>query len=563
MAFTYDNPFGRENVYGHSVDLLRRLVSTSAPGAVHLDVGCGFGAIAPSIRAMGLHYVGVDLDTDGLERLKEQGFEAHKLELTNADETHRALNAVLAGRRLASITILDTLEHVLSPLDVMRALRKLASQDSVPIIISVPNITHTEIAVRMVTGKFDYTLDGVLDHTHIVNFSPSTLHRMARQAGLVEVEAFDTKVVEAYRNMHQDKNALSLCTSFYSLVSYIRGNADETATSYQLVRAFVPGPAHEDNPWFVEPSKQPDRPFLTIVIRTIGTETFTLRDTLACLAGQSCLDFDVLLMGHKLDRQRQIAVEEVLQDQPDFLRQRINFALVNEGGRSRPLNVAYKTANGRYIVTLDDDDLVFGNYVETFRKMYDAKPGRLLRARCGVQTARKSYVDGGGPAAISTGPVEPKYPADFNLLDHLRDNFTPCMSVAYPREVVHNFGQEFDESLSTAEDWDFMMRSYFLVGIATSPEITSIYRRWEDKPTSAQAHAQEEWLTNRSIIIQKHDALPVILSAGTLKELRSFYEAALTQGFAVSAEPQSATISRLHTRIRRKLGRIKARLLQI
>ena len=559
MAFTYDNSFGQDNVYGHSIELLRRLVGT-ADHSVHLDVGCGFGAIAASVKAMGLQYVGVDLDSDGLDRLRKNGFETHQLRLTNAEETYAALNSLLDGRRLASITILDTLEHVLSPLDVMRALRKLASDDNAPIIVSVPNVTHTEIAVRMVTGKFDYTVDGVLDHTHIVNFSAPTLHRMARQAGLVEVDAFDTKIAEAYRNMHLDKSALSLSTSFYSLVSYVRGNADSTATSYQLVRAFLPGPTHEEDPWYVEPEKQPERPLLTIVIRTIGTETFTLRDTLACLAGQSDLDFDVLLMGHKLDVKRQIAVEEVLQDQPEFLRQRIEFILVNEGGRSRPLNIAYKKATGRYIVTLDDDDLVFGNYVEIFRKIHNEQPGRLLRARCAMQRARKSHVDGGRLAAISTGPIEPRYPADFNLLDHLRDNHTPCMSVAYPREVVHAFGQEFDESLTTAEDWDFMMRCYFLVGIATAPEITSIYRRWDDRVTSAQMHAQEEWLNNRSIIIQKHDTLPVILSAGTLKEFRNFYEATLSQGIANLKQPGREGAPRLRTRIRRKLGRIRARL---
>ncbi|TAU51735.1 methyltransferase domain-containing protein [Rhizobium leguminosarum] len=563
MTLTYDNPFGPNNVYGHSVELLRRLAKVADPEAVHLDVGCGFGSIAASVKAMGLHYVGVDLDLDGLERLKLNGFEVHQVELTNAEGSYAALTDVLAGRRLASITILDTLEHVSSPLEVMRALRMLSSANNAPIIISVPNVTHTEIAARMVTGKFDYTLDGVLDHTHIVNFSAPTLHRMTRQAGLVEVEAFDTKVVEAYRNMHLDKNALPHDTSFYSLVSYIRGQADKTATSYQLVRAFLPGPEHADEPWFTEPSKAPERPFLSIVIRTVGTETFTLRDTLACLAGQSDHDFEVLLMGHKLDASRQIAVEEVLLDQPEFLRNRIEFILVQDGGRARPLNVAYKRANGRYIVTLDDDDLVFGNYVEIFRKIHNTQPGRLLRARCAAQTARKSHVSDGRLAAISTGAVEPKYPANFSLLDHLHDNHTPCMSVAYPREVVDTFGLEYDEALTTAEDWDFMMRCYFLVGIAVAPDITSIYRRWEDKPSSAQAHSPQEWLNNRNFIIQKHDALPVVLSAGTLRELRDFYASSSHRGIKTAALTASTKVLKFGTKIRRILGRIKARVKQL
>lgn len=570
MSFVYDNSFGPNNVYGHALHLLRKLVKPNDDG-IHLDVGCGFGTIASHVTAMGLHYVGVDVDPDGLNRLKEQGYEAHRIELRpDATATYDALTAIIGGRKVASITVLDTLEHVISPLEVMRALRRIATLSNAPIVISVPNITHTEIAARLVTGRFDYTVDGVLDHTHIIHFSPQTLKRMSTQVGLFEVASFDTTVVHPSRDMHLDVDAPSHRSSYYQLISHIGGNAHQAYNSYQLVRAFLPGPPHDEDSWYKSFDDQPVRPFLTIVVRTVGTELHALRDTLLCLSGQSDLDFEVLLIGHNLDKIRQIDVEKVIEDQPIYMRSRINFVRTNEGGRARPLNVGYKLAAGRYIVTLDDDDFVFGNYVEVFRTLHDKQPGRLLRARCASQNSRKSFVEGGRAAAISSSPIEPKYPAHFSLLDHLSDNYTPCMSIAYPREIVNIFGLEFDEKLSTAEDWDFMMRSYFIVGIATSAEITSIYRRWSDKVTSAQVHSQDEWLRNRTVIMQKHDALPVILSAGDLRQIRNLYDAALDHGVPIPVPPvQHAEGSvappapvAFSTRLKRKMRRKIAQYLK-
>lgn len=560
MSFTYDNQFSANNVYGHAVSLLRQVCNANDPSAIHLDLGCGFGPIADSVNAMGLHYVGVDIDEDGLARLRSAGYEAHQLALGDVESTYVALSEIVGTRRLASVTILDTLEHLVAPLHTLQALRRLAGEHTAPIVVSVPNVTHIDIAARMLTGKFEYTIDGILDHTHIVNFSSDTLERMTRQAGLVQVLAADTKVVDGYRTMHNYTDALPTASAFYQLASHIRDTVDDTATSYQLVRAFLPGPVRDDFTWFSDLSKQQNRPLLSIVMRTTGNDTHTLCDTLACLAGQRDQDFEILLMGHNLSEDRQRAVEHVLFHQPDYLLKKLRFELVQNGGRTRPLNVAYRMATGRYIVTLDDDDLVFGNYVETFRKLHEKMPGRLLRARCGTQSARSSKVEGGRrKGAISTSKVDAKYPADFDFVAHLSDNFTPCMSVAYPREVIHVFGLKFDESLTTAEDWDFMMRSFFLLGIATSPELTSIYRLWSDKMTSARVHSQDEWLANRLTIMQKHNQLPIILPAGSLRDLR---KEVVVDGTPAVPAPGNYQILQRPSQIKQRLRRVVGRALR-
>ena len=58
MANTYDFSFGEDTVYAAVRDLLDGLGRT---GTV-LDLGCGYGALAETVAARGLTYIGVDLD---------------------------------------------------------------------------------------------------------------------------------------------------------------------------------------------------------------------------------------------------------------------------------------------------------------------------------------------------------------------------------------------------------------------------------------------------------------------------------------------------------------------
>lgn len=518
MKTIYDNSFSETNVYGRAIQLLSDYCRRGAD-LVHLDIGCGYGSIAPHIRSLGLFYVGVDLDSAAVNAVRKKGFEAHEINLTDESKSLSQLEAILSGRDLSSVTILDTLEHVISPLDVLRALRSLTGTQQVPLIISVPNITHRENATKLVAGRFDYTVDGLLDHTHITHFSRDTLSRMTRQAGFVEIAKNDTKVLYPDRDLQRDPEATWYGASWFEAISRLRGMAGDEATSYQFVRAYLPGPCAEEK-WYIDPSNKVSSPFLSIVMRTTGRDTFPLKDALTCLLGQSDLDFEVILVGHRLDISRQVEVEKVLEKTPCFLRERIRSVLVGDGNRTKPLNVGYTQARGKYIVTLDDDDLVFGHYVSLFRDLATSWPGRLVRVRCASQPARASEVDGGEKAAISTAAIIPQYPGKFDFVDHLHDNFTPCMSVAYPREAFHTFNLEFDETLTTAEDYELMMRAYALFGIGCSDEITCIYRRWSGRENSAAAHSEEEWQANHARIIAKLDAMPVLLTGGELGEIR-------------------------------------------
>ena len=118
MKNNYDNLYSFDNVYGHSLAILQRHESVrDGVRSVHLDLGCGYGRIAEEIEdRLGLHYIGLDFDASSVESLLSRGKEAHRVNFsTDLTALKEVLASRLQGRRIASITILDVLEHLPEP----------------------------------------------------------------------------------------------------------------------------------------------------------------------------------------------------------------------------------------------------------------------------------------------------------------------------------------------------------------------------------------------------------------------------------------------------------------
>jgi hypothetical protein len=105
------------------------------------------------------------------------------------------------------------------------------------------------------------------------------------------------------------------------------------------------------------------------------------------------------------------------------------------------------------------------------------------------------------------------------------------MSMAFPAAVFLEDGLRFDESLSTTEDWDFNTRAAMLRGVATTPEVTSIYRWWVNGESSRFTHGSEVWGTNQARIREKFDSQPILLPPGSASRIVSLFE----EKFALAA----------------------------
>ena len=129
-------------------------------------------------------------------------------------------------------------------------------------------------------------------------------------------------------------------------------------------------------------------PFLSIVTRTLGQRLDTLRDVFLCLSGQSCTDFELLVVGHRLTKEAEHAVRSVIHENPEWLKRQTRFLSVDHGTRSAPLNAAFRAAQGSYVAVLDDDDLIMGHWVEEFRALAEIVQRRSLTLRHGLSKIR-------------------------------------------------------------------------------------------------------------------------------------------------------------------------------
>jgi hypothetical protein len=804
MASIYRHQYEPISIYGNVISLLQEY--PLSPG-LHLDIGCGFGAIAEPVRAqLGLTYVGFDLAADGLVDLRQRGFKAHQIDLADIEKFEAVGREVIGDRPVASVTCLDTLEHLTNGEQVLISLRRLAERTAAPLVISVPNVAHKDLALKLLLGRWDVTEAGLLDHTHVTLYTYSRLSRLMKSVGWREVASRDwllehsdqdfpasspvlnqalplghfllelTKQANPYAIVNQfvrlyevdEPRSEALLVDrgeapgpFLSVVVTAVGDrlnplyavleclADQSSQDFEIVIGHTAAHSADDlrtdvlaklppilaarthlvkshdasraeilnaavarcsgryfavlddadgiNPHWVTalaalseqspgavlqinldspvlsrlaPSSLPnlnrfdhgrqarfaklaiptsvfnqlgirfevsvlddaewglaseaillcgisvsptieetlcvngnaaseqdaepfwfesistlaklnsralllppgaldqirrvrdevtllsriisgppllrqfieqyaggpiegmvqarpmlsERPFLTVITRTQGLRPHTLRDTLMSLAGQTSQDFEMILAVHSENQPAVDAIREMVNEFPSSLRQQVRIISCRRPGRAAPLNDALRHAKGEYITVLDDDDLVLSHWVETFQTLATQSPVSLLRATCARQQFETANADGSPPHPRAVSWFSMDWSAAYDPLVHFHTNATPNMSMAFPAAVFLEDGLRFDESLSTTEDWDLNTRAAMLRGVATTPEVTSIYRWWVNGESSRFTHGSEVWDTNRARIREKFDSQPILLPAGSASRIVSLFD---------------------------------------
>ena len=80
--------------------------------------------------------------------------------------------------------LLDVLEHLLQPQELLSALSAWALENGRPtLVLSVPNVSHFDVAFRLLCGRWIPTTMGLLDSTHIRFFTEETLANLVQRTG--------------------------------------------------------------------------------------------------------------------------------------------------------------------------------------------------------------------------------------------------------------------------------------------------------------------------------------------------------------------------------------------
>lgn len=508
----YDNAVGPYNAYGHCLELIER--HTSPSSGVHLDLACGLAPIAePLIESHGIQYVGVDFDAATVEVLQDRGFEAHTADL-NSPAVEQDLREILAGRPLASVSMLDGLEHLVEGQHVLAAISTLLAEHRALCVLSVPNVTHLDVGIKALLGRWDYTETGLLDRTHYRLFSATSLEDALGEAGLVKVDAYDVVMAESDQHFPRDHGALSRATPLGQYLRSLRESIDTYGQTNQFVWAVAPAPARP-----ARPAPAEDGPFLSVIMRTQGRRDQELREALLSLAAQSSTNFELLVVAHRVSVEQQVQVERLIEDQPAEFRARIRLFLLDTGGRAAPLNLALRHARGRYTVILDDDDVVLEDWVGAFERNEHVQPGRILRVLAAVHEVTRTEVRGLTAVRGADSPSAP-YEPRFSLAEHIATNQSPTHTWAFPVTLHRDFGMVFDESMTTTEDWEFLIRGAEIVGVWDVPTVLAIYHWWTSHESSRTQHHEDEWRQNHTEVQRRLDRKPLLLPAAETRLLR-------------------------------------------
>ncbi len=269
----------------------------------------------------------------------------------------------------------------------------------------------------------------------------------------------------------------------------------------------------------IEKNNTPDHsknPFLTIITRTQGSRPEMLRETLLSLAAQSDEDFELIMIGHKVSQAQDAELKGIIASQPPSLQSKIRYMTLDHGNRTTPINFGFAHAHGSYVAVLDDDDIVFDHYVESFHKAAEQGYGTLLHAYVLLQPWKTLETEN-GLALYSAGAPRDPYCRDFHMVRQFEDNNCPLMGIAFPTVYFHKYGMIFDESCTVREDWDYIMRLASLVGVTDIPEPTAIYRSWQNAENSAAVHNAQEWDDNYAFLSEKFRQMPVLIPQGMEK----------------------------------------------
>lgn len=262
-----------------------------------------------------------------------------------------------------------------------------------------------------------------------------------------------------------------------------------------------------------------DAPFLSIVTRTQGRRLEALRETFLSLEGQECLDFEVLVMGHNLNDEERRKVESVIEETPKYFREKVRLIQVVGGNRSTPLNKGFEAARGEYAVILDDDDIVFDHWVSSFKEKAEKYPGRVIHAYVIAQEWYSFQTSAGKESLRAGGSPQNQFCRDFHLINELNGNYCPVLGLAFPLYPFRKMNMRFDETLDTAEDWDFLMRVSCICGVVDVKEPTSMYRLWKNAENSHSLHSEKEWVNNTNRIRKRFRNKPLLLPVEYIDEM--------------------------------------------
>ena len=154
----------------HADDAHSILMRLIPPGSRVLELGCATGYLSGYMeQALGCRVTGLEYDADSVEIARTRCQEVHKADL----DAENALQPAQASGPYDVLLAAAVLEHLKYPERLLRDAHVLLKPGA-RVIVSLPNIAHWGVRLRLLHGVFDYADYGIMDRTHLHFYTVST-----------------------------------------------------------------------------------------------------------------------------------------------------------------------------------------------------------------------------------------------------------------------------------------------------------------------------------------------------------------------------------------------------
>jgi 2-polyprenyl-3-methyl-5-hydroxy-6-metoxy-1,4-benzoquinol methylase len=177
-----------------------------------LDFGCGYGTLVRALSSSRIHAVGFETSARRIEHMRSQGLRV----CSKAEELRQ-------DAPFDAITLVDVLEHVALPRDVLTLCRGLLS-DGGFLVVAVPSFTRARVAaIRKTVERGEPLNREVNPWEHLYYFSPSSLDRLLRACGFSPQEPLGSVDVGLRSRLRGVRRMGNSVKSLLRTVSYAFG----------------------------------------------------------------------------------------------------------------------------------------------------------------------------------------------------------------------------------------------------------------------------------------------------------------------------------------------------
>jgi 2-polyprenyl-3-methyl-5-hydroxy-6-metoxy-1,4-benzoquinol methylase len=251
--YDYIYPYQHDSAVANAAGLVRDLIADQKSTVV--DLGAGSGIVSHALREVGIPYLGLEIHPVAVELMQSQGINAKQCDLTDLDSVQGALDE--AGD-VGAFMLLDVTEHLTQPQQLLAMLSAWSLKHGNPLlVVSVPNVAHFDLGLRLLSGRWSPTETGLLDSTHLRFFTGETLERMVERCGwqVVVRDNFSTVISDQYDRALHDSMPVEMVGALRTLAD----SHNPYAAVQQFVWAMRPVPVTDAPTTYLQAVGRPDK----------------------------------------------------------------------------------------------------------------------------------------------------------------------------------------------------------------------------------------------------------------------------------------------------------------